>query len=88
MGLAGEDEKGRGMVGQRKKLDGLGIFGGSGEGMYYRVFGLVARCERSKPPPPWSSPHIRHKGGLWGGTRGERERPRRDTNIGAYNWGL
>lgn len=53
MGLVGEDEKERGMVRQRKKLDGLGIFGGSGEGMYYGVFGLVARCERSKPPPPW-----------------------------------
>lgn len=50
-GLAGEDEKGRGMVGQRKKLDGLGIFGGSGEGMYYGVSGLVAWCKRSKPPP-------------------------------------
>ena len=49
--MVGEDEKGRGMVGQRKKLDGLGIFGGSGEGMYYGVFGLVAWCERLKPPP-------------------------------------
>lgn len=51
MGLEGEDEKGRGMVGQRKKLDGLGIFGGSGEGMYYRVFEPVACSARLKPPP-------------------------------------
>ena len=50
-GLAGEDEKGRGMVGQRKKLDGLGIFGGSGEEMYYRVFEPVAYSARLKPPP-------------------------------------
>ena len=75
--MAGEDEKGRGMVGQRKKLDGLGIFGGSGEGMYYRVFGLVARCERSKPPPP-QTPPMSCKGWLWGGTRRELERPRRE----------
>ena len=39
------------MAGQCKKQGGLGIFGGSGEGMYYGVFGLAARCERSKPPP-------------------------------------
>ena len=45
--------RGSGMAGQCKKQGGLGIFGGSGEGMYYGVFGLVARCERSKPPPPW-----------------------------------
>lgn len=51
MGLVGEDEKGRGMVGQCKKQSGLGIFGGSGEGMYYGVSGLVAWCKRSKPPP-------------------------------------
>lgn len=50
--MAGEDEKGRGMVEQRKKLDGLGIFGGSGEGMYYRVFEPVACSARLKPPPP------------------------------------
>lgn len=53
MGLVGEDEKERGMVGQRKKSDGLGIFGGSGEGMYYRAFEPVAYSARSKPPPPW-----------------------------------
>ena len=51
MGLAGEDEKGRGMVVQRKKLDGLVIFGGSGEGMYYRVFEPVACSARLKPSP-------------------------------------
>ena len=48
-----EDRKGKGVAGQCKKQGGLGIFGGSGEGMYYGVFGLAARCERSKPPPPW-----------------------------------
>lgn len=51
--VVGEDEKGREMAGQRKKLDGLGIFGGSGEGMYYGVFGLVAWGEWSKLPPSW-----------------------------------
>ncbi len=51
--MVGEDEKGREMAGQRKKLDGLGIFGGSGEGMYYGVFGLVAWGEWSKLPPSW-----------------------------------
>lgn len=51
--MVGEDEKGREMAGQCKKLDGLGIFGGSGEGMYYGVFGLVAWGEWSKLPPSW-----------------------------------
>ena len=51
VGLVVEDRKGSGMAGQRKKQGGLGIFGGSGEGMYYGVFGLAARCERLKPSP-------------------------------------
>ena len=82
--MVGEDEKGRGMVGQRKKLDGLGIFGGSGEGMYYGVFGLVAYAAWLKPPPARQTPPILHKGGLSGGARGERERPRRDTDNIIY----
>jgi len=54
--VVGEDEKGREMAGQCKKQGGLGIFGGSGEGMYYGVFGLAARCERLKPPPNMVKP--------------------------------
>lgn len=49
--VVGEDEKGREMAGQCKKQGGLGIFGGSGEGMYYRVFEPVAYSARLKPPP-------------------------------------
>lgn len=45
--------RGSGMAGQCKKSDGLGIFGGSGEEMYYGVFGLVAWGEWSKLPPSW-----------------------------------
>lgn len=36
-----------------QKQGRLGIFGGSGEGMYYGVFGLVAWGEWSKLPPSW-----------------------------------
>ena len=54
--MVGEDEKGREMAGQCKKQGGLGIFGGSGEGMYYGVFGLAARCERLKPHPNMVKP--------------------------------
>lgn len=53
MGLVVEDRKGKEVAGQCKKSDGLGIFGGSGEGMYYGVFGLVAWGEWSKLPPSW-----------------------------------
>ena len=51
MGVVVEDRKGKGVAGQCKKSDGLGIFGGSGEGMYYRVFEPVACSARLKPPP-------------------------------------
>ena len=34
-----------------QKARWAGDFGGSGEGMYYGVSGLVAWCKQSKPPP-------------------------------------
>lgn len=46
------------MAGQCKKQSGLGIFGGSGEGMYYRVFEPVAYSARLKPPPPHGKPRL------------------------------
>lgn len=75
------------MAGQCKKQGGLGIFGGSGEGMYYGVFGLAARCERSKPPRPGKHRLYPKKTDFKrkpaGGLRG-RERQRRDTDNIIY----
>jgi len=39
-----------------QKARQAGGFGGSGEGMYYGVFGLAAWCKRSKPAPGTVNP--------------------------------
>ena len=54
-----------------QKARWAGDFGGSGEGMYYRVFEPVACSARLKPPPPHGKPRLyRIKAGFKGGCIG------------------
>ena len=51
MGLVKANGKGKRNGWAVQKAKWAGVFGGSGEGMYYRVFEPVAYSARLKPPP-------------------------------------